>query len=58
MPRRCEREHRHADAEDLAGAEMAVGDFGFVEEFVELGRVDGGCGAHEFDATPVSASQV
>jgi len=28
-------EHGHADAEDLAGAEMAVGDFGFVEERVE-----------------------
>ena len=27
-----EGEHGHADAEDLAGAEMAVGDFGFVEE--------------------------
>jgi hypothetical protein len=30
-----EGEHGHADAEDLAGAEMAVGDFGFVEERVE-----------------------
>ena len=30
-----EAEHGHADAEDLAGAEMAVGDFGFVEERVE-----------------------
>ena len=30
-----EGEHGHADAEDLAGAEMAVGDFGFVEEGVE-----------------------
>jgi hypothetical protein len=29
-----EGEHGHADAEDLAGAEMAVGDFGFVEERV------------------------
>ena len=28
-------EHRQADAEDLAGAEVAVGDFGFVEEGVE-----------------------
>ena len=33
-----EGEHGHADAEDLAGAEMAVGGFGFVEEGVE------GCG--------------
>jgi len=30
-----ESEHGHADAEDLAGAEMTVGDFGFVEERVE-----------------------
>ncbi len=30
-----EGEHGYADAEDLAGAEMAVGDFGFVEEGVE-----------------------
>ncbi len=30
-----EGEHRHADAEDLAGAKVAVGDFGFVEEGVE-----------------------
>ncbi len=30
-----EGEHGHADAEDLAGAEMAVGDFGFVEQRVE-----------------------
>ena len=30
-----EGEHGHADAEDLSGAEMAVGDFGFVEERVE-----------------------
>ena len=28
-------EHGHADAEDLAGAEVAVGDFGFAEEGVE-----------------------
>ena len=35
-----EGEHRHADAEDLAGAEMAVGDFGFVEQCVEA--VEGG----------------
>jgi hypothetical protein len=28
-------EHSHADAEDLARAEMAVGDFGFVEEGFE-----------------------
>jgi len=28
-------EHGHADAEDLAGAEMAVSGFGFVEEGVE-----------------------
>ena len=28
-------EHGHADAEDLAGAEMAVSDFGFAEEGVE-----------------------
>jgi hypothetical protein len=32
-----EGEHGHADAEDLAGAEMAVGDFGFVKERVERG---------------------
>jgi hypothetical protein len=37
---------------------MAVRDLGFAEEFVELSDIDGGCGAHEFDATPVSASQV
>jgi hypothetical protein len=37
---------------------VAVRDLGFAKEFIELGRVDGGCGAHEFDATPVSASQV
>ncbi len=30
-----EREHGHADAEDLAGAEVAVGEFGVVEEGVE-----------------------
>jgi hypothetical protein len=35
-----ESEHGHADAEDLAGAEMAVGDFGFVEEGVEGGGHD------------------
>ncbi len=29
------REHGHADAEDLAGTEMTVSDFGFVEEVVE-----------------------
>ncbi len=29
-----EGEHGHAHAEDLAGAEMAVSDFGFVEEVV------------------------
>ena len=34
------REHRHAHTEDLAGAEMAVCDFSFAEEFVELGRVE------------------
>src|SRR5580658_9887425 len=36
---------------------MAVRDLGFAEEFVEFDGVDG-CSAHEFDATPVSASQV
>lgn len=51
------REHRHAHTEDLAGAEMTMRDLGFAEEFVEFDGVDG-CGAHEFDATPVSASQV
>ena len=35
-----EGEHGHADAEDLAGAEMAVGDFGFVKERVEGGGHD------------------
>ena len=29
-----EGEHGHANAEDLAGAEVAVSDFGFVEERV------------------------
>jgi hypothetical protein len=32
-----EGEHGHADAEDLAGAEVAVGEFGVVEEGVEGG---------------------
>jgi len=32
----AEGEHGHADAEDLAGAEMSVGYFGVVEEVVEL----------------------
>ena len=32
-----EGEHGHADAEDLAGAEMAVGLFGVLEERVEGG---------------------
>ncbi len=30
-----EGEHGHADAEDLAGAEVAMGEFGVVEEIVE-----------------------
>ncbi len=32
-----EGEHGHADAEDLAGAEVAVGNFGVVEKVVEGG---------------------
>jgi len=35
-----EGEHGHADAEDLSGAEVAVSDFGVVEEGVEGGRHD------------------
>src|SRR5580698_9400013 len=51
------RKHRHTNAENLSSAEVSVRDLGFAEEFVELGDVDGGCGAHAFDATPVSASK-
>jgi hypothetical protein len=36
-----EAEDRHADAEDLSGAEMAVGYLGFLEEVFE---VEGGGG--------------
>ena len=37
-----EAEDGHADAEDLSGAEVAVGDLGFVEEGFEVE----GCGGH------------
>jgi hypothetical protein len=50
------RKHRHAYTEDLTGAEMAVCDLRFAEEFIEFDGVTI-CGAHEFDATPVIASK-
>jgi hypothetical protein len=33
-----QRQHGHADAEDLAGTEMAVSEFGFVEQGIEGSR--------------------
>lgn len=52
-PEATHREHRHANAEDLAGAEMAVRNFGLVKKFVELGDVDRSRSAHTIDATPL-----
>jgi hypothetical protein len=59
-----EGKHGHADAEDLAGAEVAVGEFGVVEEIVEGGghglmllrRGEAICGHRSYRRTVVSGT--